>query len=159
MSMMRGKDRCMKRPCWAWLTGPDSRQSRDRIPLVTLVKAKLAALKMTDTLLGVERFRFPSRLLYCSHMLNACSQARQRLDDAYKAVNADVIEIEWHSMRILLMSSWCYIEVCAILRACLRCVVPVVFSHKQQQREDRSDMSLSGSNSTTPHKSSVSTSG
>ncbi len=97
--MMRGKDRCMKRPCWAWLTGPDSRQSRDRIPLVTLVKAKLAALKMTDTLLGVERFRFPSRLLYCSHMLNACSQTKQRLDDASKAITADVIEFQWQAMR------------------------------------------------------------
>ena len=84
MSMMRGKDRCRKRPCWAWLTWPDTRQSRDRIPLVTLVKAKLAALKMTDTLLGVEMLRLPSRLLYCSHMLKACSQARQRLDDACK---------------------------------------------------------------------------
>ena len=72
--MMRGKDRCMKRPCWAWLTGPDSRQPRDRIPLVTLVKAKLAALTMTDTLGGVEMLRFPSRLLYRSHILNACSQ-------------------------------------------------------------------------------------
>ena len=99
--MMRGKDRCMKRPCWAWSTCPDSRQSRDRIPLVTLVKARLAALKMTDTLLGVERFRFPSRLLYCSHMLNACSQAKQRLKDAYKAVTADVIEMKRHAVRVV----------------------------------------------------------
>ena len=103
---MRGKDRCMNRPCWAWLTCPDSRQSRDRIPLVTLVKAKLAALKITDTLLGVEMFRFPSRLLYCSHMLNACSQAKQRLDDARKAVTADVIEITWHAVRICALRSW-----------------------------------------------------
>ena len=99
--MMRGKDRCMKRPCWAWLTGPVSRQSRDRIPLVTLVKAKPAALKMTDTLFGVERFRFPSRLLYCSQMLNACSQAKQRLDDACKAVTAVAIDAKWHAVRTL----------------------------------------------------------
>ncbi len=81
------------------MTGPETRQSRDRIPLVTLVKAKLAALKITDTLLGVEIFRFPSRLLYCSHTLNACSHAKQRLDDAYKAVTAAVIKVKWHAVR------------------------------------------------------------
>lgn len=99
--MMRGKARCMIWPCWAWLTCPDRRQSRVRIPLVTLVKAKLAALKTSDTLLGVEMFRFPSRLLYCSHTLNACSQAEQRWDDANKAVTADVIKMKWHAVRAM----------------------------------------------------------
>lgn len=65
----------MSRPCRAWLTWPDSRQSSDRIPLVTLVKAKLAALKMTDTLLGVGMLMPPSRLMYCSHKLKACTQS------------------------------------------------------------------------------------
>ena len=74
--MSRGSARWMSKLWTARLTEPVSKQSRDRMPLDTVVKAKLAALKRTCIVRGVGMFTSPKRLMYCSHRLKACSAAK-----------------------------------------------------------------------------------
>jgi len=79
MNISTGTARWMRILCKALLTGPDSRQSVDRLPLVTLAKAKPAASNTQWMVLGVGTFRFPSRLVYCSHELRPYKYMRNLL--------------------------------------------------------------------------------
>ena len=57
----------------------DNRQSKESRPLVTAEKAKLAALNTQLTYLGSERLMLPSRVIYCSHSVRACTQSGHML--------------------------------------------------------------------------------
>ena len=62
-----GTKRCTRIRCRAVLWPADSRQSVDRLPLVTVEKAKLAALKTQCMALGVGMLTPANRVMYCSH--------------------------------------------------------------------------------------------
>ena len=72
MNMSTGTVSWMRILCRAWLTGPDSRQSVDRLPLLTVAKANWAALKTQCTVLGAGMLMEPKRVMYCSHKFSAC---------------------------------------------------------------------------------------
>ena len=59
--------------CKASLTGPDSRQSVERLPLVTVEKAKAAALKTQCRQAGAGMLMPATRVMYCSHRVTPCS--------------------------------------------------------------------------------------
>ena len=67
-----GTHRCTMILCSAALWEAESRQSVDRMPLVTVKKAKLAALNTQWSAAGVGIFTPPSRVIYCSHNCAAC---------------------------------------------------------------------------------------
>lgn len=58
---------------------PDNRQSRESRPLVAAENAKLAALKTQLTYLGTERLMLPSRVIYCSQSVRACTHSAHML--------------------------------------------------------------------------------
>ena len=53
--------------CKATLTGPESRQSVERLPLVTVEKAKVAALKTQCRQVGAGMLTLAISVRYCSH--------------------------------------------------------------------------------------------
>lgn len=71
-STMMGTVRCSSSLCTAALVLPDCKQSMERAPLVTLAKAKLAALRIQWMGAGAEMLTLPSRVMYCSHSVSAC---------------------------------------------------------------------------------------
>ena len=60
--------------CKALLMGPVSRQSVERLPLVTVAKANCAAAKTQWTVLGAGMLMPPKSVMYCSHKFSACTQ-------------------------------------------------------------------------------------
>lgn len=67
---------CSSTLCMAVLLLPDCRQSVDKAPLVTVAKAKLAAVMIQLTEGGAEKFTLPRSVMYCSHSVSACKTAR-----------------------------------------------------------------------------------
>ena len=83
-SMSSGRARWMSSPWTARLTEPVSRQSIDMMPLETVVKARLVAVKRTCTVWGVGMFTSPNRLMYCSHRLKACNASKLWMSQAFE---------------------------------------------------------------------------
>lgn len=71
MNISPGTAKCMRIRCSAVLMGPDSRQSVDRLPLVTVAKTKEAAENIQCTDLGEGMLMPPNRVVYCSHKFSA----------------------------------------------------------------------------------------
>ena len=72
MNMRPGTASWMRILCKALLMGPLSRQSVERLPLVTVAKAKAATENTQCIVLGVGMLIPPSSVMYCSHKLSAC---------------------------------------------------------------------------------------
>ena len=75
-----GTAKWMRILCRAGLVGPDSKQSVERLPLLTVAKANSAAEKTQWTVLGVGMLMPPSSVMYCSHRFSAC-----------RATHADIV--------------------------------------------------------------------
>lgn len=63
----------------AGLTLPDSKQSTDRLLLVTAANATLAAANSQRTEPGAGMLMLPRYVVYCSHRFSACKQCNNKL--------------------------------------------------------------------------------
>ena len=79
-STMTGTARWSSTLWTAALVLPDCRQSVESAPLVTVAKAKLAALKIQCTGAGAEMLTLPRSMMYCSHSVRACNHSRLQMD-------------------------------------------------------------------------------
>ena len=81
VSTSGGTARWMKMRCRASLKGPDSRQSVERLPLVTVEKAKLAALNTQCSDAGAGMLTPATSVMYCSQRVTPCSNAPKLCDE------------------------------------------------------------------------------
>jgi len=73
IKLKTGIAKCQRTLCKAgFMASTSSRQSTERLPLVTLAKAKLTALNTQCTVFGNGMLIPPKRVMYCIHRVSPC---------------------------------------------------------------------------------------